>query len=144
MLPSLPKAQPNQSLGESPAPCLLVSCNELAPLRPEDFELILLGSWGIDLITCLLSLRGRLWRTPRELQLHSLQWTSVVATLRKGLSFHVLYVALTNSEKTKKMRLSSRHNFFCKYKIFLGIEDPSYLWKKKENYLISKMTLYGG
>ena len=76
LLPSLPKAQPTQSLGESPAPCLLVSWSELAPLRPEDFELILLGPWGIDLIPCLLSLRGRLWITPRELQLHSLHWTS--------------------------------------------------------------------
>ena len=38
------------------APCLLVSWSELAPLRPEDFELILLGPWGIDLIPCLLSL----------------------------------------------------------------------------------------
>ena len=43
LLSSLPKAQPTQSLGESPAPCLLVSWSELAPLRPEDFELILLG-----------------------------------------------------------------------------------------------------
>ena len=76
LLPSLPKAQPTQSLGESPAPCLLVSWSELAPLRPEDFELILLGPWGIDLIPCLLSLYGRLWITPRELQLHSLHWTS--------------------------------------------------------------------
>ena len=73
---SLPKAQPTQSLGESPAPCLLVSWSELAPLRPENFELILLGCWGIDLIPCLLSLRVWLWITPRELQLHSLHWTS--------------------------------------------------------------------
>ena len=43
LLPSLPKAQPSKSLGESPAPCLLVSWSELAPLRLEDFELILLG-----------------------------------------------------------------------------------------------------
>ena len=76
LLPSLPKAQPSQSLGESPAPCLLVSQSELAPLRLEDFELILLGPWGIDLIPCLLSLCGRLWITPKELQLHSLHWTS--------------------------------------------------------------------
>ena len=61
---------------ESPAPCLLVSWSELAPLRPEDFDLILLGPWGINLIPCLLSLRGRLWITPRELQLHSFHWTS--------------------------------------------------------------------
>ena len=74
-LPSQPKAQPTQSLGEPPAPFLLVSWSELAPLRPEDFEFILLGPWGIDLIPCLLSLRGRLWITPRELQLHSLNWT---------------------------------------------------------------------
>ena len=67
LLPSLPKALPTQSLRDSPAPCLLVSWSELAPLRPEDFELILLGPWGIDLIPCLLSLRGRLWITPREL-----------------------------------------------------------------------------
>ena len=46
------------------------------PLRLEDFELILLGPWGIDLIPCLSSLRGRLWITPRELQIHSLHWTS--------------------------------------------------------------------
>ena len=46
------------------------------PLRSENFELILLGPWGIDLIPCLLSLHGRLWITPRELQLHSLHWTS--------------------------------------------------------------------
>ena len=82
----MPKAQPTQSLGESPAPCLLVSWSELAPLRPEDFELILLlgglGPWGIDLIPCLLSLCGRLWITPRELQLHSLHWTSCL--LRGG------------------------------------------------------------
>jgi hypothetical protein len=71
LLPSLPKAQSTQSLGESPAPCLLVSWSEL-----EDFELILLGPWGIDLIPCLLSLRGRLWINPRELELHSLHWTS--------------------------------------------------------------------
>ena len=38
LLPSLPKAQPTQSLGESPAPCLLVSWSELAPLRPEDLS----------------------------------------------------------------------------------------------------------
>ena len=43
LLPSLPKAQSTQSLVESPAPCLLVSWSELAPLRPEDFDLILLG-----------------------------------------------------------------------------------------------------
>ena len=72
LLPSLPKAQPTQSLGESPAPCVLVSWSELAGR----LELILLGPWGIDLIPCLLSLRGRLWITPRELQLHSLHWTS--------------------------------------------------------------------
>ena len=76
LLPSLPKAQPTQSLGESPAPCLLVSWSELAPLRPQDFELILQGPWGIDLIPCLLSLHGWLWITPRELQLRSLHWTS--------------------------------------------------------------------
>ena len=76
LLPSLSKAQPTQSLRESPAPCLLVSWSELAPLRPEDFDLILLGPWGIDLIPCLLSLRGRLWITPRELQLHSLDQLS--------------------------------------------------------------------
>ena len=75
-LPSLPKAQPAQSLGESPAPCLLVSWSELALLSPEDFELILLVPGGIDLIPDLLSLRGRLWITLRELQLHSLPWTS--------------------------------------------------------------------
>ena len=74
LLPSLPKALPTQSLGESPAPCLLVSWSKLATLRLED--LILLGPWGMDLIPCLLSLRGRLWITPRKLQLHSLQWTS--------------------------------------------------------------------
>ena len=89
LLPSLPKAQPTQSLGESPAPCLLVSWSELAPLRPEDFELILLGPWGIDLIPCLLSLRGRLWITPRELQLHSLHWTSCL--LRGGRQQGVHY-----------------------------------------------------
>ena len=82
LLPSLPKAQPTQSLGESPAPLFLVSWSELAPLRPEDFELILLGPCGIDLIPCLLSLRGRLSITPRELRLHSLHWTSCV--LRGG------------------------------------------------------------
>ena len=82
LLSSLPKAQPTQSLEESPTPCLMVSWSELAPLRPEDFELILLGPWGIDLIFCLLSLRGRLWITPRELQLHSLHWTSCL--LRGG------------------------------------------------------------
>ena len=76
LLPSLTKAQPTQSLGESPAPCLLVSWGELADLRPEDFESIIQGPWGIDLIPCLLSLRGRLWITPRELQLHSFNWTS--------------------------------------------------------------------
>ena len=76
LLPSLPKAEPTQSLVVSPAPRLLVSWSELALLRPEDFDLILLGPWGIDLIPCLLSLRGRLWITPRELQLHSLHWTS--------------------------------------------------------------------
>jgi hypothetical protein len=70
LLPSLPKAQPTPSLVESPAPWRLVSWSELALLRPEDFDLILLGPWGIDLIPCLLSLRGRLWITPRELQLH--------------------------------------------------------------------------
>ena len=48
LLPSLPKAQSNQSLGESAAPCLLVSWSELAPLRPEDFELILLGHNFMD------------------------------------------------------------------------------------------------
>ena len=82
LLPSLPKAQPSQSLVESPAPCLLVSWSELAALRPEDLDLILLGPLGIDLIPCLLSLRGRLWITPRELQLHSLHWTSCL--LRGG------------------------------------------------------------
>ena len=76
LLPFLPKAQPTQSLVEWLAPCLLVSWSELAPLRPEDFDLILLGPWGIDLIPCLLSLRCRLWITPRELQLDSLHWTS--------------------------------------------------------------------
>ena len=69
LLMSLSKAQPTQSLGESPAPCLLVSWSELAPPQPGRLELILLRSWGIDLIPCLLSLRGRLWITPRELQL---------------------------------------------------------------------------
>jgi hypothetical protein len=43
------------------APCLLVSWSELAPLRPEDWEIILLGPWGIDLIPCLLSLGLGLW-----------------------------------------------------------------------------------
>ena len=76
LLPSLPKAQPAQSLGDSHAPCLLVSWSELAPLMPEDWENILLGPWGIDLIPCLLFLRGRLWSTPRELQMHSLHSTS--------------------------------------------------------------------
>ena len=76
LLPSLSKAQPTHSLGESPAACLLVTWSELAPLRPEDFELILLGPWGIDLIPYLLSPRGWLWITPRELQLRSLHWTS--------------------------------------------------------------------
>ena len=38
LLSSLHKAQPTQSLRESPAPCLLVSWSELAPLRSEDFE----------------------------------------------------------------------------------------------------------
>ena len=38
------------------APGLLVSWSELAPLRPEDLEIILLGPWGIYLIPCLLSL----------------------------------------------------------------------------------------
>ena len=51
-----------------------MSWSELAPLRPEDFEVILLGPWGIDLIPCLLSPHGWLWITPRELQLHSLHW----------------------------------------------------------------------
>ena len=46
------------------------------PPQAGRLELILLGPWGIDLIPCLLSLRGRLWITPRELQLHSLHWTS--------------------------------------------------------------------
>ena len=82
LLQSLPKVQPTQFLGESPAPCILVSWSELAPLRPEDFDFILLGPLGIDLIPCLLSLRGRLWITPRELQLHSLHWTSCL--LRGG------------------------------------------------------------
>ena len=68
---------PTQSLGESPAPCLLMSWSELAALRPEDFELILLGPWGINFIPCLFSLRGRLWITPRELQLHSLHWNQL-------------------------------------------------------------------
>ena len=76
LLPSLPKAQPTLSLVESPAPYLLVSWSELAPPQTGRLELILLGPWGIDLIPCLLSLRGRLWITPRELQLHSLHWTS--------------------------------------------------------------------
>ena len=89
LLPSLPKAQPTQSLGESPAPCLLVSWSELAPLRPEVFELILLGPWGIDLILCLLSLRGLLWITPRELQLHFLHWTRCL--LRGGRQQGVHY-----------------------------------------------------
>ena len=89
LLPSLLNAQPTQSLGESPAPCLLVSWSDLAPLRPEDFELILLGPWGIDLIPCLLSLRGRLWITPRELQLHCLHWTSCL--LRGGRQQGVHY-----------------------------------------------------
>ena len=31
LLPSLPKAQPSQSHGESPAHCLLVSLSELPP-----------------------------------------------------------------------------------------------------------------
>ena len=53
-----------------------------APLRPEDFELILLVPWGIDLIPGLLSLRGRLWIPPIELQLHSLHWISCL--LRGG------------------------------------------------------------
>ena len=82
LLPSLPKAHATQSLVESPAPCLLVSLSNLAPLRPEDFDLILLGPWGIDLIPCLLSLRGWLWITPRELQLNSLHWISCL--LRGG------------------------------------------------------------
>ena len=54
LFPSLPKAQPTQSLGESPAPCLLVSWSEMAPLRPEDFELILPGVSG-ELISSLVS-----------------------------------------------------------------------------------------
>ena len=89
LLPSLPKAQPTQSLGESPDLCLLVSWSELAPLRPEDFELILLGPWRIDLLPCLLSLSGRLWITPREMQLHSLHWTS--SLLRGGRQQGVHY-----------------------------------------------------
>ena len=70
LLLSLTKGQPTQSLVESPAPYLLVSWSELAPLRPEDFDLILLGPWGIDLIPCILSLRSWLWITPREHSLH--------------------------------------------------------------------------
>ena len=50
-----------------------------------DFELILLVPWGIDLIPGLLSLRGRLWITPRELQLHSLHWTSC---LLRGVDYY--------------------------------------------------------
>ena len=76
LLPSLPKTQPTHSLVESLAPCLLVSWSELPPLRPEDFDLILLGPLGIHLIPCLLSLHGWLWITPKELQLRSLHWTS--------------------------------------------------------------------
>ena len=88
LLPSLPKTQ---SLVESLAPCLLVSWSELPPLRPEDFDLILLGPWGIDLIPCLLSLRGRLWITPRELQLHSLHWTSYLLRGVKRLHIFLNY-----------------------------------------------------
>ena len=71
LLPPCPRPSPPSPLGKLPAPCFLVFWSELAPL-----ELILLGPWEIDLIPCLLSLRGRLWITPRELQLHSLLWTS--------------------------------------------------------------------
>ena len=55
LLPSLPKAQPTQSLKESPDPCLLVSLSELAPLMPEDFELILQGPGELisSLASCL-------------------------------------------------------------------------------------------
>ena len=52
LLPSLPKAQAPQSLWESPAPVSWCLGGELAPLRREEFELILLGPWGIDLIPC--------------------------------------------------------------------------------------------
>ena len=88
LLPSLPKAQPTQSHGESPAPYLLVSWSELAPLRTDDFELILLGPWGIDLIPWLLSLHGRLWITTRELQLHSLHWTNCLLRCGRQQGVH--------------------------------------------------------
>ena len=71
-----PRPRPPSPLGSH---LLLVSwCLGMnwPPLRPEDFELILLGPWGIDLIPYILSLRGWLWITPRELELHSLHWTS--------------------------------------------------------------------
>ena len=53
-----------------------VTCSLSLCVRPEDFELILLVPWGIDLIPGLLSLRGLLWIAPIELQLHSIHWTS--------------------------------------------------------------------
>ena len=43
------------------APCLLVSWSEMASLRPEYGGEILLSSWGIDLIPCLLSLVLAQW-----------------------------------------------------------------------------------
>ena len=48
LLPSLPKAQPTQSLRESPAPCLLVSWSELAPLSWKNliYPLRSLGNWS--------------------------------------------------------------------------------------------------
>ena len=66
-----PRPSPPTPLGSHRLLFLLVSWSELAPLKPEDLD-----PWGIDLIPCLLSLRGWLWITPRNLQLYSLHWTS--------------------------------------------------------------------
>jgi hypothetical protein len=55
LLPSLPKAHPTQYFVKSLAPCLLVSWSDLAPLRLKDFDFILLGPLGLELILPLFS-----------------------------------------------------------------------------------------
>ena len=75
-LPSLRKVQTTQSLTGVTCSLSLGVLEWTGPPQAGRLELILLGPWGFDLIPCLLSLRGRLWITPGELQLHSLHWTS--------------------------------------------------------------------
>ena len=97
LLPSLLKAQPTQSLGESPAPRLLVSWSELAPLRPEDFELIL--------ASCLCVVGSGLLPGSCSCTLFTgpAVCCVVVCRIKKKIVHHIIYWYILNSKWTSSL-----------------------------------------